>query len=112
MPAQDNIIAGCLICGGRGFFALSCQKYNKGIYNIGVGVCVECNNSGVPGTFCQVYRQGRYQSFSIKCVNSGRSTIFKCINPALDKVWYNYVQRSFLEGVRHRNFTSTEFSEV
>ena len=94
--------AECLTRGGRGFFGLSCQKSNTVVYNVGIGFCAECNNSGILGTFCQVCRQGRYQSFPIKCVNTGRCTIFKCINPELDKVWYNDSQRSLLEVVRDK----------
>ena len=50
--------------------------------------------------------------FRRKCVNIGRYTISKCINLEVDKVWYNDVQRSFLEAVRDRYLTSRQFSEV
>ena len=32
--------AECLICGGRGFFGLACQKCSEGIYNVGLGFCL------------------------------------------------------------------------
>ena len=85
-----------LICGGKGFFGLTCQKINEGVYNIGIDFCAECNSSGSLRTFYQTCRKGKYQSFTIKCMNIGHSTIFKCINPELDKVWCNDVQISFL----------------
>jgi len=105
--------AECLICGGRGFFGLTCQKCNDGVYNIGIGFCAECNSSGTLGTKCQTCRLSRYQSSPIRCVNTSYGTIFKCImKPELDQVWYNDVQKSFLESVREQNLKNRYSGEV
>ena len=105
--------AECLICGGRGFFGLTCQKCNDGVYNIGIGFCAECNSSGTLGTNCQTCRLSRYQSFPIRCVNTSYGTIFKCImKPELDQVWYNDVQKSFLESVREQHLKHRYSGEV
>ena len=51
-------------------------------------------------------------SFRIKCVNTEKSNIFKCVKPELDKVWYNDTQRSFLEPVRDSNLLARHLSKV
>ena len=33
-----------LICGSRGFFGLACEKYSEGVYDIGLGFCLQCEN--------------------------------------------------------------------
>ena len=104
--------AECLICGGRGFFGLTCQKCNEGVYNIGIGFCTECNSSGTLGTLCQNCRLSRYQCFSIKCFFIGYSTIFNLIKPDLDKVCYNDIQRSFLQRIRDKNLIHRYYCEV
>ena len=104
--------AECLICGGRSIFGLTCKKCNERVYNIGIGFCAEYKSSGPLLTFCQTCRKGRYQNFPIECVNICHSTVFKCINPKLDRVWYNNVQRSFLQGVRDNNIIHRYSSEV
>ena len=45
-------------------------------------------------------------------MNIGYSTIFKCIKPELDKVWYNDVQRSFLQRIRDKHLLHRYYAEV
>ena len=104
--------AECLVCGGRGFFGLSCKKCNEGVYNIGIGFCSGCNDSGILGVWCQICRRSKYQSVPIRCLNVGKSRIFRSAKPELDKVWYNDTQRSFLEPVRDSNLFSRQLSEI
>ena len=49
---QETHLAQCLICGGRGFMGLKCQKCLCGVYNLVLGFCFYCKVHGMLGADC------------------------------------------------------------
>ena len=62
----DAFLTECIVCGGRGFFGLKCQKCKVGMYNLGVGFCLECETSGPLGSVCTVCYKNNYRALDIK----------------------------------------------
>ena len=100
---KEVSLAECMVCGGRGFFGLQCQKCNRGLYNVGIGFCTECTSTGVLGTNCSYCHKGEYKYLPIKCLNSCKGTMYKSGDKATDEIWYNDVQRSFKKVEQEKN---------
>ena len=49
---KEVSFAECLMCGGRGFFGLKCEKCKAGKYNVGIGFCDGCSSTVVLGAHC------------------------------------------------------------
>ena len=92
---KEVSLAECMVCGGRGFFGLQCQKCKGGLNNLGIGFCKQCSSTGVLGTTCSDCCGSTYEYMPIKCLNSCKGTMYKNGDKATDEVWYNGVQRSF-----------------
>ena len=66
---QETHLAQCLICGGRGFMGLKCQKCLCGVYNLVLGFCFYCKAHGMLGADCIQCKTGKCEKIAINCLN-------------------------------------------
>ena len=94
-------MAECVVCGGRDFFGLQCQKCLEGVYNIGIGFCEVCETARVLGACCSGCKTNKYMSFTVKCLNPRKVTIYTMIHIGIicGMTWYRRVLMRML-GVR------------
>ena len=68
---QETYLAQCLICGGRGFMGLDCQKCLFGVYNLVLGFCYYCKAYGKLVAGCIYCKTGKYSKIAIICLTPG-----------------------------------------